>query len=77
MKLVDTTEAANLMDVPVEWVIGMTQQGLLAGYDSQLHDIQLLDADEISFKNYDKFKVPSMQHIRSMLKKLSIETERI
>jgi len=73
MKLISLKEAAEQMDVPDCWVIGMAKEGLLAKHQGQ-DGVQLIDADEIVFKRYasKEFEVPSLAHIQSMLTKFAI-----
>ena len=75
MNLISKEDAAKVMDVPVLWVNGMIEKGLLATHED-LNGHQLIDADEIIVKRYasKEFECASIDHIRALLRSYSIES---
>ena len=75
MKLIPKEDAAEIMDVPVFWVNGMIERGLLASHRDQAGN-ELIDADEIVVKRYasKEFESASPEHVQSLLKSYCIES---
>ncbi len=75
MALVNPQEAADMMGVPRAWVSSMLELGALSPHEGPNGEL-LIDTDEIIDKHYVEptFKAVSLEHTRSMLRKLGVQS---
>ena len=76
MNLISKEAAADLMDVPVSWVNGMIERGMLEKHNQ--NGMELVDADNMVVRRYasKEFESSSSEHIQSLLRNYSIESKR-
>ena len=76
MNLISKEAAADVMDVPVSWVNGMIERGMLEKHNQ--NGMELVDADSDVVKRYasKEFESASSEHIQSLLRNYSIESRR-